>query len=134
MLNTFPGLLTFGLFAPTIIRIVAGILFARFGWLKLSRDKQSKIIFFKAIGLKPAVFWLWFVASIEMIVGTMIAVGFLTQIASIIAGFVMFVSIIIKISKPKALPNSLDFYILFFIVFISLIISGAGFFAFDLPL
>jgi len=134
MLNTFPQLLAFGFFAPTILRITAGFFFARFGLLKLSSDKEAKIKFFETIGLRPAILFLWIVALTEIIAGTMIVVGFLTQIASMIAGLIMFISIIIKILKPKALPNSLDFYILFFVVFMSLIISGAGLFAVDLPL
>ncbi|OGD68075.1 hypothetical protein A2996_02495 [Candidatus Campbellbacteria bacterium RIFCSPLOWO2_01_FULL_34_15] len=134
MLNTFPNLLILGLIAPTILRITAGLLFARFGLLKLTKDRQSKIVFFETIGLRPAVFWLWTVALIEIISGLFIFVGFLTQISSIVAGIIMFISIVIKIVKPKALPNTLDFYILFFVVFISLIFSGAGLFAFDMPL
>lgn len=134
MLNTFPTLLSFAFLAPTIIRIVAGVSFARFGWLKLTRDKENKIKFFNLIGLKPAINFLWIVALLEIISGTMIAIGFLTQISSIIASLVMGASIIIKIMSPKALPNTLDFYILFFAIFISLILSGAGMFAFDIPL
>jgi len=134
MLNTFPSLLFLSPLAITALRITAGLIFAYFGWLKLTKDKKSKITFFKTIGLKPPIFWLWLTASIEMIAGAMITIGFLTQVASIIAGFIMSVSIIIKILKPKTLPNTLDFYILFFIVFVFLTISGAGSFAFDLPL
>lgn len=134
MLNTFPNLLILGILAPTILRVTAGLIFARFGLLKLTKDKQSKIIFFETIGLKPAIFWLWTVALIEIISGLFIFAGFLTQISSIVAGIIMFISIVIKIIKPKVLPNTLDFYILFFVVFISLIITGAGLFAFDMPL
>ena len=134
MLATFPILLTFGLLAPTILRITVGLIFFYFGWLKLTKDRESKMNFFNIIGLKPAIIFLWLVASIEIITGTMITVGFLTQIASIIASIIMLISIFIKIKVPKALPNSLDFYVLFFVVFLSLIFSGPGIFAFDLPL
>ncbi|MCG2695296.1 DoxX family protein [Candidatus Parcubacteria bacterium] len=134
MFNTFPTLLSFGILAPTILRITAGLIFASFGWLKLTKDKESKIKFFEIIKLQPAIVFLWATALVELIVGTMLVVGFLTQIASIIASVIMLASIVIKILKPKALPNTLDFYILFFIVFISLIFSGAGIFSFDLPL
>ncbi len=134
MLSTFPTLLAFGPLAISFLRIISGIIFATFGWLKLTKDKKSKITFFKTIGFKPAIFWLWLVASIEIVAGVMIAIGFLTQIASIIAALIMFISIIIKIKKHSALPNTTDFYILFFIVFFVLIFTGAGVFAFDLPL
>jgi len=134
MLNTFPALLSFGILAPTILRITSGLIFAYFGWLKLTKDKQSKIAFFDTVGLRPAKFFLYLVALTELFVGVTLAVGFLTQISAIVASFIMFVSILIKLMKPKALPNTTDFYILFFIVFLSLIFSGAGIFAFDLPL
>jgi uncharacterized membrane protein YphA (DoxX/SURF4 family) len=103
------------------LRITAGLIFVSFGWLKLTKDKESKIKFFESIKLKPAIFFLWLVALVEIIVGLMIAIGFLSQIAATIAAIIMFISIIIKIFKPKALPNSLDFYILFFVVFLFLI-------------
>lgn len=134
MLNTFPTLLSFGFLAPTILRITAGLIFFYFGWLKLTKNKREKINFFETIKLKPAILWLWIIALVEIVVGTMIIVGFLTQIASIIASVIMFASIVIKIKKPSTLPNTLDFYILFFVVFLSLILTGAGLFAFDLPL
>lgn len=134
MLSTFPTLLSFSFLAIFLIRITAGFLFVRFGWLKLTKDKKAKLTFFKKIGLRPEALWLWFIAVLEIVVGVMIFVGFLTQISAIIASLVMLASIIIKIFNTKALPNTLDFYILFFIVFVFLIFSGAGPFAFDLPL
>lgn len=134
MLNTFPFLLSFGILAPTFLRIFAGLFFARFGWLKLTRSRRSKIDFFEKIGLKPAVTFLWVVSIIEIVVGVMLVVGFLTQIAAMMASLIMLACIFIKMKDVTALPNSLDFYILFFIVFISLIFTGAGLFAFDLPL
>ncbi len=134
MFNTFPILLSFGILAPTILRIVAGLIFANFGWLKLTKDKKDKIKFFEILKLKPAMIFLWVIALTELIVGTMLVVGFLTQIASIVASLIMLASIVIKMMIPKALPNTLDFYILFFVVFLSLIFSGAGFLAFDIPL
>ncbi|MBU1557503.1 DoxX family protein [Patescibacteria group bacterium] len=116
----------------TILRITAGILFVYFGWLKLTKDKESKITFFKTIGFKPAFFWLWFVALTEIITGILIAVGFLAQTALIIASIIMFISIVIKIMKPSALPNTTDFYILFFVVFFSLIFIEEGWSIFSL--
>lgn len=134
MLNTFPELLNFSFFAPTILRITAGLILIYFGWLKLSKNKESEIKFFEIIKLKPTVFWLWFIALVEIIIGILITIGFLTQISAIIASIIMLASIIIKLWKPFYLPNTVDFYILFFIVFISLIFTGAGGLAFDLPL
>ncbi len=121
------------MFGTIILRITAGIIFAYFGWLKLTKDKESKIKFFEIIGFKPAIFWLWFVALTEIIVGLLIAIGLFTQIAAMIASIIMFISIIIKIKKPSTLPNHTDYYILLFVVFVSLVFTGAGGFAFDLP-
>ena len=134
MLNTFPTLLAFSFLGIFLLRITAGIIFTYFGWLKLTKDKKSKIKFFKTIKLNPPLFWLWLVALIEIIAGIMITIGLLTQVASIIASIIMLISIIIKTKKPSALPNTTDFYILFFIVFFVLIFTGAGSFAIDLPL
>ncbi len=134
MLNTFPELLNFSFVAITFLRVVAGLIFVYFGWLKLTKDKEVKIRFFEEAGFKPAIFWLYLIAFVEIIVGVMIVVGFLTQIASMIASLIMFASIIIKLWKPSSLPNTTDFYILFFVVFFYLMFTGAGAFAFDMPL
>jgi len=132
MLDVFSKLLVFNLLALATLRIFIGFLFARFGWLKLTKDKKDKIIFFEKINLKPAKTFLWIIALLEIIVGLMIMIGLLTQVVAVIASLIMLASIIIKIARKDSLPNSLDFYILFFIVFTFLIFSGAGTFAFDL--
>ena len=134
MLNTFPSLLFLSPLAITVLRITAGLIFVYFGWLKLTKDKESKINFFETINFKPAIFWLYFVALTEIIVGLLITIGLFTQIASVIASTIMGMSIAIKLTKPSSLPNTTDFYILFFVVFFTLIFTGAGAFAFDLPL
>jgi len=134
MLNTFPTLLSFSFLAITLLRVTAGIIFVYFGLLKITKDKESKIKFFEIVHLKPAKYWLFFIAYTEIISGILITIGLLTQIASMIASIIMLITIFIKIKKPSALPNTTDFYILFFVVFFILIFTGAGAFAFDLPL
>ena len=134
MLNTFPTLLSFSFLATALLRITAGIIFIYFGLLKITKDKKDKIHFFEVINLKPAKYWLYFIAFTEIISGLLITIGLFTQIASIIASIIMFITIIIKTKKPSALPNTTDFYILFFVVFFVLIFMGAGAFAIDIPI
>jgi len=134
MLNPFPELLTFGLMAPFALRIVAGFLYIQFGFHKLTKKKEEKSAFFTSIGLRPGMLFVWIIGLIELIGGIMLLAGFYTQIAAIALSIIMLGAVCIKLFKPNKLPGDLSFFILLFVVTLSFVFSGAGAFAFDLPL
>jgi len=134
MINPFPELLAFGLLVPFIFRIILGILFVRFGYLKLTRDRNEKVLFFENTGLRPVKIFLYGSALFEIIGGIMFIVGIYTQIASIVLSIIMAGAVYIKMRNPSSLKNDLGYYILLFITTLSLLFLGAGLFAFDLPL
>jgi len=134
MLNPFPELLDFALPAVFLLRFVLGIFFVRFGYLKLSRDKEVKMHFFEQAGLRPAYVFLWGTALLEIVGGLMLVFGVFTQIAALVLSILMLGSVIIKIRNTSALRNDLEFYVLLFIATLSLLFLGPGIFAFDLPL
>lgn len=134
LLTIFPDLLTYGLVAPFILRVSLGLVLVYFSYLKFGKEKVEKIAFFDSLGMKPGIFYLNTIGGIELIGGIMLVLGAYTQIAAFGAALIMLVATFIKWRHPQSLRNDIEFYILLFVVALSLVFLGAGFFAFDLPL
>jgi len=133
-LSMFPGLLTFWLIAPFLLRITVGFIFIYFGITKIWKERKRRISFFNKIGLGGEVIFFWIISIIELIGGAFLVLGLFTQIISLILLIIIIVAIYVKIKNPSLLDNSLEFFILTLAVLLSLLFLGAGFFAIDLPL
>lgn len=137
MLNTFPNLLFLGLLSPFLIRITVGVIFIWIGYSYIFKDRVIVAEQLKKRWPKGASFFMYFGGIFEIITGIFLFVGFLTQIASIVGMLIaldaLFVKMFYKDLDRVAKYNKL-FYILLFIASLSLLFSGAGAFAFDLPL
>jgi hypothetical protein len=118
MLNPFPDLFWLGFFAPTIIRVVAaGILL--FG----------AYTHFKAKGTNSIL-----LALAHTLVGGMLLLGYYTQYAALL-GMVGSLKGLLFAGRYKGVfLYQRSTYILLFAICASLLISGAGAYAFDLPL
>ena len=114
MLSIFPDLLTFGLLAPFIIRLTLGIYFIYLVVLVIKEEHAHT--FFELVRVVPA-----------GVGGLLVLVGVYTQIGAII---LVLWSLAEAIRAPKSRPISL----FTLAMSLSLLFSGAGFFAFDLPL
>lgn len=134
MLNPFPTLLTYSLLAPTIIRVGIGLVMLGLGYQHLF-SKREKLV----TNLIPkwgawTAFLVWYLGLTELIIGIFILTGFLTQAAAI-GGILLSLNLINwKESLPSLVPYSKIFYLLLITGFLSLLFSGAGAFAFDIPL
>lgn len=113
MLSIFPKMLNYGIIAPTIIRLA--ILVAVLGTLY-----QKKKVF-----NSPQIHTVAPIIA-EAILGICVLLGAYTQIASILLAILF----IIKACKKDAVT----LHIILAIISISLLFSGAGFLAVDLPL
>lgn len=133
-LNPFPELLTFGIVAPAFIRLAIAVFFINFGWDKLTKEREHKLTFFESIGLKPAGVYVTLLGILQIIIGLTLIVGIFTQIAAILAAVILLVSFIIKKRHPEMLFTPSSVYALLFIMAISLLLTGAGIPAIDLPL
>lgn len=129
MTSLFPQLFAYQFFAPTILRIVLGIFLILFGYLKF-KDMNGKIELFFSLGIKPARFWVLFIAILEFVAGIFLLFGFLTQVAVVISALVM-IAAIFTVGK---VTKRYDFYIILLAVSLSLLLSGPGAFSIDLPL
>jgi len=134
MLNTFPDLLTYSQLAPFILRVILGIIMIDLGFLKFYSERERWVALFDVINLRPSVWFVKVFALIEIIGGAMIAVGSYTQIIALVFVIITLSELILEWKEETLIKRNLPFYFLLFTISLSLIFSGAGAFAFDLPI
>ena len=134
ILNTFPDLLTYSMLSPFCLRVVLGLIAINIGYLKFGKENAAWKELLETINLQPAGFFVKFLAIIEILGGIMLLLGAYTQITAIIFAILFFSEAILEYRENDLEKRNLIFYILMFIISLSLIFLGAGAFAFDLPL
>ncbi len=135
MLNPFPSLLTYSLVAPFILRATLGLILINLGYLKMTKEKARWGIIFEFLGIKAhETLAAQVVGLIEIVGGLMLLVGLYTQIAALVFVFLNGIELYIEYKDASLIRRDLVFYILIFVIALSLLFSGAGFYAFDLPL
>ena len=120
MLSAFPSLLSYNQIAPLLLRIILGAVFLywAFKTLKFTDSSIEK----KALGL------------IETLCGVMLVIGLWTQVAAIVAFIDLLIRTISRITKKSFLTNGVNYYLVLLVVAFSIIVLGAGWYSFDLPL
>jgi len=122
MLNTFPDLLNLSFIAPLILRIFVGSYFLKQSWEELNFYRKGLIESFKLSKI------------LETLGGILLIIGFLTQVTSLFLILITVFNIVYHIKNRRLNEEKLDFYIIILGILISLIITGAGFMAIDMPL
>lgn len=131
ILTPFPSLLNYQIFAPTLLRVAAGIIFIYLAYVHYQRREQIGSINFPVIGRAS---WVgWFAVLLEAIIGLALIFGYYTQIAAIVGGLGALKHIIWRNKFPSffILPRTAAFLLL--VILLSLLVTGAGIFAFDVP-
>lgn len=118
MLSLFPSLLTYGLLAPFLLRLVLGITVAYFG-MRYIRQKQHTPV---TLGM------------IEIVLGLLLIIGLYTQAAAALVAIILGLKLAKKVATKAFLTNGVNYYLILLVIAVSLLFSGAGVFAFDLPL
>jgi uncharacterized membrane protein YphA (DoxX/SURF4 family) len=134
MLNPFPDLLTYSLLSPFILRVVAGLIFIDLGVLAFRNEKERWIASLSTLKVPSPELVLKIIGGIEIAGGLMLILGFYTQIAALILGLLTFAEAYTEYKEPEVLKRNIIFYIMLLAIVVSLLFSGAGAFAFDLPL
>jgi uncharacterized membrane protein YphA (DoxX/SURF4 family) len=134
MLNPFPDLLTYSLLAPFILRVVAGLIFVDLGVLLFKNEKERWLISLSTLKIPNPRMAIKILGGIEIVAGAMLILGFYTQIAALVLALLTFAETYVEFKDPVVLKRNLVFYIMLFAITLSLFLSGAGAFAFDLPL
>lgn len=114
MLSVFPEILFLSPLAPFLLRIALGILLGFAGFRHMRRlDIVSRIL-----------------AAVEFAAAAALVLGTWTQPAALTASIVA----AIWLFQPSSRVHSLSTILLALVIALSLIVTGAGAFAFDLPL
>ncbi len=132
MLNPFPHLLVYAFYAPTIIRVAVALTFFFVAYVQFGRRDEISQMRFPFVGATSWAAWasiIFFVA-----VGAMLLFGYYTQIAAILSLLALIKCFILKNYYPRLVPLSRVSTLLLAAMCLSLLISGAGAMALDLPL
>ena len=134
MLNPFPELLMYSFFAPLVLRVVLGLIFLDLGVLKFRGERERWLASFEALRLRPADFFLTLYGLLQIAGGIMLIIGFWTQVAAL--AFVIFtgIELYVEWQAREILKRDMVFYLLAFVISLSLLLSGAGAYAIDIPL
>src|SRR5579885_1470105 len=112
---------------PLLARIAVGSVFAHTGWGKL-HNLEKVIAFFRELGIPHPELQAPFVATNELVCGSLIFLGLFTRIASIPVSITMIVALLTAIA-PK-LHGLTDLFgadeFLFLMIFVWLAIQGPG--------
>lgn len=132
MLSLFPQILFLAPFSATILRVSAGVAFLLVAWIHMSKREELSRVDFFVIGHGA---WIpVFAALLEFAIATALVAGIYTQLAALFGALVALKSFIWKRRFSEMFPLSQPTSALLFVICISLVFTGAGAFAFDLPL
>lgn len=134
MVNPFPELLVFGFFAPTILRLAAAGVFFYVVYQQWERREHLAKIPFPVIGTSLGMNIVWVALGIEIAIGGMLLAGYYTQIAALLGMVAAAKFFYFEKWWPTFAPLSRGTSALLFIILLSLLVSGAGAMAYDLPL
>lgn len=134
MLNPFPDLLTYSLLAPFLLRLTAGLIFINLGTLVFKGEKNRWLVSLIALKVPKPELVLKIIGCLEIVGGIMLILGFYTQLAALILSIFTLTEIFIEYRDPTILKRNYVFYLMLFAISLSLLFSGAGAYAIDLPL
>jgi uncharacterized membrane protein YphA (DoxX/SURF4 family) len=119
MLSLFPSLLSFEMLAPFLLRVTLGavLIYWAYGRVKMRGDALTT-----SFGL------------LEGIIGILLVIGLLTQLAALVAVVIFLVKLAHKVRSRSFFTNGINYYFILLIISLALIFLGAGAFAIDVPL
>ncbi len=139
ILSVFPDLLSYGFgsyfLAPTIIRVAVASVFI---YLALTHFKDKAAVSgeltMPKISRETAVLGTWVLIGAELALAFALFFGAWTQVAAILGALASIKAIILRRKFPIIYPLSPLVYALLAVMCAVLLLTGAGAFAFDLPL
>lgn len=132
MLTIWPQLLFLSPLSATLLRIVAGLVFA---YVALQQYHRRETI----AGLKylfvPGGMWIvWTMTVIEIATALSLILGYKAQIGALIGALLALKYCVWHRSYREMFPLSIVSSLLLLAICVSVLVTGAGIFAFDLPL
>lgn len=132
MLNSFPHLLVLGFFAPTLLRAAIACLFFYASYTAYKHRDAAAHLRFPLIG--EASWAGGFTVLMYAVIGLMLLFGAYTQIAALLAGLTSIKGLLFCKRFGPLFPYPRSTYVLILVICLSLLVTGAGAMAFDLPL
>lgn len=133
MLNPFPELLVYQILAPTLLRIAAACVLCYIAVKQFQRKEELAKTKFPIIGTVGAVV-VWIKIIAELLIAGALFFGYYTQVAAILGSIVALKQLMWTRLYPRWVPTSRGTSALLLVILLSLLLTGAGAFAFDLPL
>ena len=122
----------FGFFAPTLVRVAAAALFIYAGYIHWQKREAIGRMTFPVIGRGEWVAWGSVIFHVA--VGGALLFGYYTQVAALFGTIGSLKGLVFAKYYREVFVYSRATYILLAAICLSLLLSGAGAFAFDLPL
>jgi uncharacterized membrane protein YphA (DoxX/SURF4 family) len=122
MLSLFPSLLAYQQVGPFVIRVVSGATLAWFGYQKIKGRGTSS-------GSNSVTY-----GCVEIFLSVFLIIGLFTQLAALLNAIILLIKLGLKARDGKLLSDGVNYYILLLVMCLSLMVTGPGFLAFDLPL
>ncbi len=119
MLSLFPSFLVWQMYAPLILRLVIALVFFHWSYRGL-RYRQSPL---KSI-----------IGSLQGVVGFLFILGLYTQLAALVACLMLAYELGMKVKRGAFMNDGVNYYLILFAISLSLLLTGPGQYAFDLPL
>ena len=120
MLSLFPTFLSWNQASPFLIRLVLAGILIHWGYKRIfNKGLASKS---KAVGV------------LDVILGILFLIGLWTQVAAVIFIIDLLIRTIKKITEKAFLSDGVNYYLILLVLAISLLVTGAGWWAFDLRL
>lgn len=123
MLSVFPSLLSFQSISPLIIRVTLSLIFLFWVFKNLTKPN-----FFQATTYTKAI------SLIEGIASLFILIGLFTQVGVAIIAIDLIVRLYTKFKNKALFSDGVNYYFVLLVLAISLLLTGPGFLAFDLPI
>lgn len=111
-----------------VVRITVGALLIPHGWGKLSGDMAAVAAGFAKMGLEPAGFFAWFVASLEFFGGILLVLGLFTRpVAVLVAGFMAVAVFVVHWPNGFMWTNKgYEYPLMWMLMALAVAIKGAG--------
>lgn len=119
---------------PTFLRLGAGILLFLIGYQTLKVNKDSLIKFFEKEKYPLPKYIVPLLGSLEIIFGGFLILGFSTQVSALVAIYICINLMVFRVREPKFSIVELFGLGLMILICFTLVITGAGLFAVDVPL
>jgi uncharacterized membrane protein YphA (DoxX/SURF4 family) len=74
------------------------------------------------------------IGIIEGVAGILLVIGLWTQVAALVVFVDLVIRLVERIMKKAFLTDGVNYYLVLLVMAISLMVTGAGWIAFDLPL